>query len=558
MFIRQLNTRPQIATAVFILLALFLLGDAGTASAINCPNAKLPQPTEDFSVTKAKLEADGLWQKNRSVPENPQLGDTWDWYIWDLGGMPVAHLKPCTIRGVGDNVFVVVDDDEWNVDGMDQTAVDRIVDHFENQSVGQFPDQGIWDLNTSHFGDPPNNLDGQERIFLLYYRFDMSADGFFWVFDQYPDGSTAWASNEADVIYMATDNGDPGGNYMLAVMAHEFQHLIQFNTDENEDTWVNEGLSELAMWLFGHPDNISGFSQNTDNSLITWNGAWADYIKTYLWTLYMYEQFGGQALINDVSHNPANGMEGYRSSIEHLGGNPDMGDILGDWSLANYLHDTSIGDGRYGYVGDTLPLFWAWRIHSSTPASGMGTISGWAGESMRLLNLDDPLSINFDGVDSRDFRVFVSSKGTGLPTLVEQVELDQNNEGTIVHHAGYSEAVLTVANVNTSSSGSYAYSTDFISVAVPEVLAAQVELKAQPNPFNPQTELSFSLAENANGRVLIHDSRGRLVQVLHNGALSAGENRFDWNAHGLASGVYFSSVEINGIISAVKKVTLVQ
>ncbi len=546
------------APVALIFLVLFLMGATSAALAINCPTSNLPQPTEDYAITKAKLEAQGLWQKNRSVPEDPQLGDTWDWYIWDLGGMPVATLKPCTIRGEGSNVFVVVDDDEWNVGGMDQEAVDRIVNHFDNQSMGPFPDQGIWDLNTSHFGDPPNNLDGTEKIFLLYYRFDMAADGFFWVFDQYPDGSQAWASNEADVIYMATDNGDPGGNYMLAVMAHEFQHLIHFNQDQNEDTWVNEGLSELAMWLFGNPDSISSFNNNTDNNLTVWNGGWADYIKTYLWTLYLYEQYGGQELIHEVCHTTANGMEGYRSAISNLGGDADMGDILGDWSVANFLDDTTIDDGRYGYVGDELPLFWAWRIHTTSPASGAGTISGWAGESARLLNTETPLHIAFDGIDSRDFRVFVSARGAGLPTIVQQVELDEGNMGSIAHIAGYNEAVLTVSNVNSSVSGSYTYESSAYVVPVPDVPMAAMELKIQPNPFNPQTELSFSLAEEASGRVLIHDSRGHLVKVIHDGVMSAGEQRFRWNARGLASGVYFSSLEINGAVKAVKKLTLVQ
>jgi len=550
------NQRPT-AGKVLIFLSL-LLFTSGIASAINCPTSKLPAPREDFSITKARLEAEGLWQKNRSVPENPQLGDTWDWYVWDLGGMPVAHLKPCTIRGEGSNVFVVVDDDEWNVGGMNQAAVDRIVDHFDNRSVGSFPDQGIWDLNTSYFGDPPNNLDGQEKIFLLYHHFGISSDGFFWAFDQYPDGSQDWASNEADVIYMATDNGDPGGDYMLAVMAHEFQHLIQFNTDQNEVSWVNEGLSELAMWLFGHPDTISGFSSNTDNNLTQWTGAWADYIKTYLWTLYMYEQYGGQELIYEVSHNPYNGMTGYQTSLENLGGSPDMGDILGDWTMANYLHDTSIADGRYGYSGDDLPLFWAWRIHTSMPASGNGTISAWAGESMRLLNAPFPLGITFDGVDSREFRVFVSAKGPGLPTIVRPVDLNQRNEGVMAQLEDYTEVVLTVANVNSSGSGSYTYSADSYTVTVPGVSPDKVAMKIQPNPFNPQTELSFSLPTATSGRVLIHDSRGRLVTVLHEGSLASGSNRFHWNARGSASGVYFASLEIDGVIQDVKKMTLVQ
>lgn len=545
---------------IFLTIALIaLVALALPALAIDCPQHKLPRPTEDYHLTKSRLEAEGLWQKNRSVPEDPQLGDTWDWYIWDLGGFPVATLKPCTIRGVGQNVFVVVDDDEWNVGGMDQAAVDRIIAHFDQQSVGSFPDQGIWDLNTSHFGMPPNNLDGQEKIFLLYYRFNISSDGFFWIFDQYPDGSQQWASNEADVIYMATDNGDPGGDYMLAVAAHEFEHLIHFNTDQNEDSWVDEGMGELAMWLFGNPDNISGFSSNTDNDLTEFSGAWADYIKTYLWTLYMYERYGGQELIWDVCHNPLNGMEGYRTSLGNTGfPDADMGDIFGDWTLANYLDDTSIGDGRYGYQGDDLPLFWAWEIVSSTPAAGTGSLDPWAGESMRILNLDEPLGITFDGVDSHDYRVFVTSRSPVLPTIVEPVTLGDRNVGRKLHQAGYNEAVLTVANVNGTASSTYSYDLGYDLVNAPDTPGARVVLEAYPNPFNPGTVLRFNLERNTVGRVLIHDSRGRLVRVLHDGPLAAGERRLNWNAAGMSSGVYFGSLEVDGAVVSVRKLTLVQ
>lgn len=549
-----MNCRQGLVPAMLLLLMV----GGSAAQAINCPDAKLPHPSEPFSVTQARLEAAGQWHKNRSVPDDPQLGDTWDWYIWNLAGYPHADLKPCTIRGVGQNVFVVVDDDEWNVGGMNQAAVDRIVSHFDNQSPGPFPDQGIWDLDTSYFGTPPNPLDGQDRIFLLYYRFNMSADGFFWSFDQYPDGSQAWASNEADVIYMATDNGDPGGDYMLSVTAHEFQHLIHFNYDQNEETWVNEGLSELAMWLFGNPDNITSFNSNTDNSLTSWTGAWADYIKAYLWTLYLYEQHGGQDLTLSVTQNPNNGMYGYQTSLQALGQDVDMGDIFGDWCLANYLHDTSIDDGRYGYQGDTLPLFWAWRIVTSVPVSGNGSVSAWAGESMRLLNLTQPLGIDFDGQDSRDYRVYISSKGPGLPTLVDRISLDEFNAGSLAHHDGYNEAVLTVANVNGAGQGSYTYAADYFASPVPETGLAAVDLRCRPNPFNPRTVLSFELPTEAMARVLIHDSRGHLVQVLQNGPLPAGEHHFAWDGKGLPSGVYFGSLEIGGQVTAVRKLTLVQ
>ena len=35
-------------------------------------------------------------------PPNPQVGDSWNWYIWRLNGSPMADLESCTVRGMGD------------------------------------------------------------------------------------------------------------------------------------------------------------------------------------------------------------------------------------------------------------------------------------------------------------------------------------------------------------------------------------------------------------------------------------------------------------------------
>ena len=554
--------RSSVALLAVVLLSL-LVGPSLTW-AIECVTHQLPKPTEPYAETKARLEAAGLWAPNgaqtRSVPENPQLGDTWDWYIWDLGGMPVATLKPCTIRGMGDNVFVVVDDDQWNVNGMDQAAVDRIVAHVDNQSVGDFPDQGIWELNTSHFGDPPNPLDGQERIFLLYYQFDIAADGYFWAFDQYPDGSTAWSSNEADVVYLATDNGDPGGDYMLAVAAHEFEHMIHFDTDQNEDSWVDEGLGELAMWLFGHPDNISSFNTNPDNSLTVWNGNWADYIKTYLWSLYMYEQFGGQQLVWDVAHHPANGMSGYQQVLVDLGYTVPIEAVFANWTLANYLDDVDIFSGQYGYSGEDLPPFSPWRTHTELPASGAATIQKWAGEYTRLTNMEGAATYTFDGTDSRDFVVNIVAMDPSLPTIIETMLLDDLNAGnlTFTAAADYDEAIMCVANVNSFGTGVYNYTVESGVSPVADLPGRDVALRCWPNPFNPATEISFRLSAASQARLLVHDGRGRRVDTLHEGPLPAGDHRVVWNAAGLASGMYFASVEIDGVLTAVSKISLLK
>jgi len=563
---RSHHTSPlrPLEVALPTLTILVLLLGPSLSWAIECWTHQLPKPVEPYAETQERLEAAGQWAPTgaqaRSVPLDPQLGDTWDWYIWDLGGFPVATLKPCTVRGMGQNVYVVVDDDEWNVGGMNQAAVDRIVASFDSQSVGSFPDQGIWDLNTSHFGDPPNPLDQQERIFLLYYRFDISSDGYFWVFDQYPDGSQSWASNEADVVYLATDNGAPGGDYMLGVAAHEFEHLIHFNTDPNEDSWVDEGLAELAMWLFGNPDNISSFNTNPDNSLTHWGSAWADYIQTYLWTLYMYEHFGGQQLIWDVAHHPANGMSGYQQVLIDSGYAIPVEAIFANWTVANYLDDPLLAGGQFGYSGETLPAFSPWRTHTGVPASGSASVQNWAGEYVRVTDLDPFTVWNFNGADARDFSVNLIAMGPALPTLVEPMTLDVLNDGALTFSAaaGYDEMILCVANVFATASGSYSYNVELEASPVPESVRRDFGLRCWPNPFNPETELSFWLPTAGQARVVVHDSRGRLVDVLQEGWMSAGRQRFTWNARGLPSGIYFASVEVDGELAEVSKVSLVK
>ncbi len=556
-------TRAILAIILCVGFAVSLLPNV--AAAIDCPTRLLPRPAEDYEVTRARLEAAGQWQQTsdpaRTPPPDPQLGDTWLWYVWDLGGMPVADLKPCTVRGMGDNCYVVVDDEEW-LNGIDQDEVDRIVQHFENQSVGEFPDQGIWDLNTSHFGDPPNPLDGLDRIFLFYYQFNISADGFFWVFDQYPDGSMAWASNEADVVYLATDSGGggPASDYMLAVAAHEFQHMIHFNQDSNEVAWVDEGLAELAMWLFGHPDNISSFNTNPDNSLLVWNGAWADYIKTYLWTLYFYEQYGGQPSIWNLIHNPANSLLGYQQTLDGEGYVTTTQDVCGDWVTANFLDDTTIPDGQFGYLGDDLPPFTAYRTHSVYPVSASGAVQHYAADYIRLQNVTAAPTITFNGADSRDFRLTLLAIDPDLPTLVQSVPLDDANDGSLTFGAaqGYAQVVMAIANVHASGTGLYNYEITLSPTAVLPTLSALPVLSNHPNPFNPQTAFEFTLPHDAAVRLTLHDARGREVARLVDGSLPTGPHNITWRAGSTPAGVYLGRLMVDGIDVSTVKVTIVK
>jgi flagellar hook assembly protein FlgD len=89
-----------------------------------------------------------------------------------------------------------------------------------------------------------------------------------------------------------------------------------------------------------------------------------------------------------------------------------------------------------------------------------------------------------------------------------------------------------------------------------------LHLEAAPNPFNPSTTLSFEIdaepEEMAHVRVEAFDLRGRLVALLHEGLLPAGQHSVTWNAAGQSggSGVYFLRVQVGDSSEALKLVRL--
>jgi len=68
-----------------------------------------------------------------------------------------------------------------------------------------------------------------------------------------------------------------------------------------------------------------------------------------------------------------------------------------------------------------------------------------------------------------------------------------------------------------------------------------------PNPFNPSTELRFTLPEHSHAMLSIYSIEGRRVRMLHDGSLDAGEHRFQWEGlddrgRPVSSGIYFAAL----------------
>lgn len=72
----------------------------------------------------------------------------------------------------------------------------------------------------------------------------------------------------------------------------------------------------------------------------------------------------------------------------------------------------------------------------------------------------------------------------------------------------------------------------------------KMHAKVSPNPLNPSTQLSFTLASSGRIRVAVYDTQGRLVRTLLNETRAAGDHVILWDGTDsrggkVSSGVYF-------------------
>ncbi len=85
---------------------------------------------------------------------------------------------------------------------------------------------------------------------------------------------------------------------------------------------------------------------------------------------------------------------------------------------------------------------------------------------------------------------------------------------------------------------------------------------AFPNPFNPSTTLSFSLAKAQHTELAIYNLKGQKVKTLVSGELPSGNHSVVWNGrddnnHSVGSGIYFVSLKAENYVET-KKITLVK
>jgi hypothetical protein len=240
----------------------------------------------------------------------------------------------------------------WAEEGVEfeLNDVERLVDTFEEE---------IYPTDREFFGSEWSpGVDGDPHLYILFARgLGSWVAGYFGSNDEYHPVVNEY-SNSHEMFYINADGQSLADPYTYSTLAHEFQHMIHWALDENEDSWVDEGFSELASFLNGYDTGgwDHAFAENPDVPLTFWpsgDDSGVHYGQSFLFMTYFLDRFGREAT-QALARQQANGLDSVDRTLADLGlTDPDTGepisadDVIRDFAVALLLHDPSIGDGRY-------------------------------------------------------------------------------------------------------------------------------------------------------------------------------------------------------------------
>ncbi|MFH1681574.1 MAG: C25 family cysteine peptidase [Candidatus Eisenbacteria bacterium] len=204
------------------------------------------------------------------------------------------------------------------------------------------------------------------------------------------------------------------------------------------------------------------------------------------------------------------------------------------FSLAGYSNASVSYAVWYSNDRGSNPGEDAWLVQVTDDGSTWAALENTYASTNAWVVRTFPLEGTIDFTSSVRFRFVASDEGNG--SLVE---------------AGVDEFLLTAwSDIETGVAG-----------GSPEVFRYGLD-PSRPNPFNPETAVTFHMASAARASLRIYDVSGRLVKTLFAGQAGAGAHEVRWDGRtdagrSASSGIYFLRLEAPGFLQ-VRQMTLVR
>jgi hypothetical protein len=357
-----------------------------------CEAAKIPgmRPEHKKSQTWGRLFLAAVFGffilASCSLPADRSKDNTagdWDREFWAVTAKPnerpnfytvganlLAQTPHCEVYAAGD---------EKTQSRVSAAAAQRIAYEFED---------AIYSFVTAYF-EEMSDVDDNGKITILLLdiqdgyregRGDSYTAGFFSGYHclsgpGYPN------SNRADMLFMDTWPLEPESEDFYLTLAHEMQHLTNFNHhyikavggQGEQDIWINEGLSSAAEYLYLTRKNndapthvvkkIEYYKEDPLGDIhrgvnfITWapsyaQDVYASYSTVYLFFQWLRIQAGSDLVFSAIAQQGAKDEGAIGDGLQDGGFLSNFGgDLLMDWFAANaYCRSSSL----YGYKGDPV------------------------------------------------------------------------------------------------------------------------------------------------------------------------------------------------------------
>jgi hypothetical protein len=260
-----------------------------------------------------------------------QVGERQD--FWVLNSTDEQEFQvSATLRMVGEHIYFWVQDT-----AADGTPINVLADDDLRQLANAF-DTYIYPRTRQLWGSEASpGVDGDPRIYGLFaYGLGPGVVAFFASRHTYPR-EVFPTSNEHEMFLFNLDMVNPAqiaSQWVESIVAHEFQHMIRANIQENDAIWLNEGLSSFtSLYLYQDANAAASFLTAPQTQLNSWSEdgpRLPHYGAAMLFMDYFFERYGLKAL-QSVSADPGTGFESFDRVLGELG-KPGVADFF--WGLA--------------------------------------------------------------------------------------------------------------------------------------------------------------------------------------------------------------------------------
>jgi immune inhibitor A len=304
--------------------------------------AAVPDERDQVALAEAFKSVRDIPTVARTEPLDVKLGDVETFWVMNVLDNTNYQVK-AELRYMGPIVLMYVDTSVH----VDQADIEKSAKEFEEH---------IYQRDRELFGHELSpGIDGDPRLTILNTPVQ-GAGGYFSSADTVVKAVNRF-SNEREMFVINLESYPVGSQGYGSTLAHEFQHMIEWNEARRSPSWFNEGMSTIAEDANGYVEDNSTYIHlfNPDIQLTGWSDTASQngehYGTSRLFLRYFQEQYAGEEGLSElIKADAGNNLEAFvpiaqrkRSDIK------SFADIFADWAVANVVNDPSVGDGRYTY-----------------------------------------------------------------------------------------------------------------------------------------------------------------------------------------------------------------